>query len=237
MRLSAIISEADPLTDGEGRLLSHMLARCGLPDGLRVLGLMDRLGMGQDAAGMDLLSWAARGGDEACMLLAGEVCGAGRRDRWGGGALHHWAESKGGGIGAGAQILLALGVDPASGDNWGLLPMHWSRDPGVWAWSMAALWSRGKPNRWMQCGGVGYREACRRLENEGFVDWVERSKSARRATLGGERRPRAEAWPSEREWRSQMSERRAALGKMEAEQNCIAKKLGIELSDGFKRPS
>jgi hypothetical protein len=229
MHLSSIIAHAEDLGEDDALFLAHGLARNGLADGLRVLGLMGKLNARVDGAGVDLLGWAARGGDESSLLLAGEFCGAGERDSWGGSALHHWAELKSEAAGAGAQILLTFGADPTSRDNWGLLPMHWSRDPGVWAWSMGALWGKGDPNGWMTCKGVSYQEVSKRMNNPEFVAWVERSKSARRIFMGAPRVDPASEMGWDTGWLGQMSERSSVLKQLEEIQNCIAKKLGIEL--------
>ena len=90
----------------------------------------------------------------------------------------------------------------------------------------------------MECLGVSYQDVSRRLDNGGFVDWVDKSRSARRVTLApdvpSKRDAALEKRLSESEWLAQMSERRVVLRQMEAAQNCIAKKLGIELFDHAK---
>lgn len=237
-RMRAALDQA-PSSDREAwaRDLTHWFARNGRGGGLRLLGLMGELSDRPDECGLDALAWAARGGDEASLLLAGEVCGGGGHDLWGGGPLHHWAETKVGTAGAGAQILLAFGVPPTGRDRWGMLPMHWSRDPGVWSWSMAALWSRGEPDGWMRCAGVGYEEIALALENFGLPTWI------RRSTWGPRPRSRREnkaqpsssgdsrqslTWSAE-SFRVEVGERNAMIRKRCEDQNCIAQKLGIEL--------
>ena len=118
---------------------------------MRSIGVLHELSSLQDSIGLDLLMWAARGGDESSIFLAGEVCKGSGVDSWGGNALHHWAEVMGSGLGSGSQILLAFGVDPCGRDILGLMPMHWGKTQGVWAWSMAALWARGKSESWRKC--------------------------------------------------------------------------------------
>lgn len=233
MGLSERLSKnATDLDAGWERDLTHWLARCGRANGLRVLGLMGILSSEVDECGLDALTWAARGGDEESLLLAGEICAGGHQDGWGGSALHHWAETKLGAAGAGAQILLAFGVSAVGRDQWGLLPMHWSRDPGVWSWSMAALWSRGEPNGWMSCEGVPYEQVVKVIGNYGLPEWIAKSKGGFRPTAA-QRKPapviaQSVTWCSEKFLR-QIAEREQMIGQMCERQNCIAQKLGIEL--------
>ena len=210
--------------------LTHWFAHQKRAEGLRILGLMGELSAGVDECGMDAVCWAARGGDEDCLLLAGEACGASRQDGWGGGPLHHWAETKMGSGGAGAQILMAFGARPATRDRWGFLPMHWSRDSSVWAWSMAALWSIGEPSGWARCGLGGWEAAVDVLRNPELAHWLELSpwgcaSLATSPSSGG-----AQAGAAEREIvRVEIRERQQMMGQMSELQNCIAQELGIQL--------
>ena len=222
--------EAEMLEPADKAALAHWLARTGRSDGLRVMGLMGLLSSGRDELGLDLLSWAARGGDEACLLLAGELCLAGSADKWGAGPLHHWCEVKKNGGGAGAQILLALKADPTARDQWGLMPMHWSRDATVWAWSMAALWGRGDPNGWMECRGVEYGEVARRLGNSEFAAWVDKSGSVRRPTAFGGAPMRGgdageQSWGEQ--WEEDMRLRLLDLQRVQNSQELLAREVGL----------
>lgn len=229
-KLSHALEEAGELSERESAALAAWLARCGHSEGLRVLALRGSLGPAQDELGMDLLAWAARGGDEECILLAGEMCLGGAVDVWGGGALHHWAEKKAGGPGVGAQILLALGSGPVARDCWGMLPMHWCGDPGVWSWSMAALWANGEPEGWLWCSGGSAPEAMGAAGIHGLREWEARQA---RAPLAGRRRrqaqaPRAPSREILEDLLTGMEIRRKKILGAEAAQNCVARQLGIE---------
>lgn len=210
--------------------LTHWFAREKSSDGMRVLALMGELSSGIDEYGMDAMCWAARGGDEDCLLLAGEACGASQKDCWGSSALHHWAETKMGAGGAGAQILMAFGALPAARDRWGFLPMHWSRDASVWAWSMAALWSIGEPDGWARCGVGGWEAAVDVLENADLARWLNLSPwgrvslASRPYNLGGKVATELCAVA-----RVEIRGREQMIEQMIGKQNCIAKQLGIQL--------
>lgn len=231
-RLSHVLDERGELSDSEHLALGAWLARQGRAEGLRVLGLRGGLSAKQDDLGMDLLSWAARGGDEECLLLAGEVCFAGGLDVWGGGALHHWAESKRPGPGVGAQILLALGAGAAERDCWGMFPMHWSQDPGVWSWSMAALWAKDDPDGWLSCGGLDAMDATEACGVLGLREWAGRQGAG---SFVKRRRPRRAPATSGGSLDEKLANlltgieiRRKKIGDAAAAQNCIAQQLGIE---------
>lgn len=223
-------------TQPEKLLLACWMARNRWSNGLRVLGLKGWLCHQPEANDVSLLSWAARGGDEACLILAGELCVRRGSDPWGGGALHHWAETKSAGSGAGAQILLTLGCSPAERDRWGLLPMHWSRDPVMWSWSLAALWTKGEPHAWLRCALGDYSEAMAILENDGLQTWSnklgwERIARDRVAQMGVERlaERRQGAHVSREQFAKEWREREESISVLVASQNCIARRLGIEL--------
>lgn len=231
-RLSHALDGRGELSESELLALGAWLARQGRAEGLRVLGLRGGLSANKDNLGMDLLSWAARGGDEECLLLAGEVCFAGGLDIWGGGALHHWAESKRQGPGVGAQILLALGASAAERDCWGMLPMHWCQDPGVWSWSMAALWAKDDPDGWRFCRGLDAMAATEACGVLGLREWADRQGEG---AFSKRRRPRRLAATSGSSSEENLANlltgieiRRKKIGDAAAAQNCIAQQLGIE---------
>lgn len=224
-----LTTRADELGEESLGDLACWLARNGRGGGVRVLGLMEALSPRRDACGLDVLGWAARGGDESCLLLAGEACGAENVDQWGGGALHHWVETKRSAAGAGAQILLAFGADPTRRDRWGLLPMHWSRDPSVWAWSMAALWSRGEQQGWRYCNGVDYLLPAAALGNLELPQWIRRSAWGASPERGQRDEGSGGATWDANLFLGELAVRRQMISQMIARQNCIAERLGIEL--------
>lgn len=234
-RLSHILDERGELSEHELLGLGAWLARRGSAQGLRVLGLRGGLCAARDDLGMDLLSWAARGGDEECLLLAGEVCFSGAVDIWGGGALHHWAESKRPGPGVGAQILLALGVGAAERDCWGMLPMHWSQDHGVWSWSMAALWAKDDPEGWRSCGGVDAMDATEACGVLGLREWAGKLGDGSFLKARRPRRPAAASGAILDEKLANLLTgieiRRKKIGDAATAQNCIAQRLGIEYGE------
>lgn len=204
--------------------LGHFFARTGCSDGLRYLALSGWDLAGKDRNGMDVLSWAARGGDEDCLLLAGEICRAGDLDIWGRTPLHHWVDGKKQSEGIGAQILLAMGGDPSVADKWGLLPMHISQDSGVWAWSIASLWAKGVPRKWRSCKGLPIEIAGPLLGNESLLVWLMKTQGVIK-------------FPSEQvdsnslgiQLSNGIGEVKRKILSETLEQNCVAKKLRIEL--------
>jgi len=203
--------------------LVHFFARIGSSDGIRYLALAGWDLAGEDRNGMDMLSWAARGGNEDCLLLAGEICKTGIHDVWGRTPLHHWVDGRKKSEGIGAQILLAMGCDPSIDDLWGILPMHISQDSGVWAWSIASLWAKGMPDKWRSCKGLPVEIAGLLLGNELLVDWLSKTQKKVRVNVelggGGE----------ESQLLKGIGEVKRKISAETWEQNCVAKKLGIEL--------
>jgi hypothetical protein len=228
--LAMACEESGPLSRADLASLAHWLARQGLGAGLRFLALRGELSDEVDEHGMNVLAWSARGDDEECVMLAGEACAPGALDVWGGNALHHWAQGRGRpGPRPGAQMLLALGVDPGLRDSWGMLPMHWSADSGVWAWSLLALWAKGDSDGWKTCGGRSSEEAMEWVGVTGLQDWAKKMKwdSGRRARRGLSA-PEVVPEPAS-EALDRLAARSKAIDQSRARQNCIAHRLGIEL--------
>lgn len=217
-------SGGEELMQPERLSLGHFFARTGCSDGLRYLALSGWDLAGRDENGMDVLSWAARGGDEDCLLLAGEICRAGPPDVWGRTALHHWVDGRKQSEGIGAQILLAMGGDPSMDDNWGLLPMHISQDSGVWAWSIASLWAKGVPTKWRTCMGLPIEVAGKLLGNELLLDWLVKTQGTPRFPL-----ERLDTNFLGVKLSKGIVDVKQKILAETLEQNCVAKKLRIEL--------
>ena len=219
-------------TSGEHLLILHFLARTGNSELLRALGIVNMLNDHRDDLGMNLLMWASRGGDEASISLAGEVCKGNTLDIWGGNALHHWAESLTEGLASGCQVLLSVGVDPSQRDLMGLMPIHWGRNQAVWAWFMGILWARGRGDAWKSCNELSCGMVAKLMENKEMIDWLEcwvGKKNKLDGCLTDFVKSDKDIKIIVEKWDSFMTLRRLRLESQIDQQNCVARKLGLEL--------
>lgn len=154
--------------------LSRLCAASGWTEGLRALSLERSIRYRGDPLGASLAHWASWGGDLEACLIALEMEGAGQASS----ADHtgmtpmHWAAVAEAGPPL-CHALLKSGGDPAARDRFESLAAHWSDSEGFWAWTMSALWARGR--RLSQLAsplGLGHEQAALALGHAQAARWI-----------------------------------------------------------------
>lgn len=175
--LSVVKTQSRLERDTQLDALMRICCTQGWSTGLRALSLEKSISYKKDNFNASLIHWACLGGDLETSLVALEMenkefKGTTHRDLNGLTPMH-WAAM------ANAQptlchALLKEGAHPDELDHWGLIPAHWSNSEAFWAWTMSALWAKGrKLAKIPPPFGLNHADVCKRLGHLKAAKWVE----------------------------------------------------------------
>lgn len=158
--------------ESEWASVSRLCAASGWAEGLRALALERSIRYRPDALGANLAHWAALSADLESCLIALEMEGAGPGADARGMTPLHWAA-----LGEAApplcHALLKAGADPATRDKLGLISAHWSNSEAFWAWTMSALWAKGRRLAQLPSPlGLGHEETALALGHGQAARWI-----------------------------------------------------------------
>lgn len=152
--------------------VSRLCAASGWAEGLRALALERSIRYRADELGAGLGHWGAWSADlESCLIALEMEPSACATDALGMTPMH-WA-----GIAeAGPPLchaLLKAGADPAALDRFGLLAAHWSNSEAFWAWTMSALWAKGRRLAQLPSPmGIGHEQTALALGHAQAARWI-----------------------------------------------------------------